>query len=143
MKRLLAVAWLFFAHGAICQTTTQPVEVLENTTFIHSEDLDQFSAAELAKLNGNYIVFDGELTKERMVELFNEKQSTKVNSLEITQKPLELDFVKNWISENPDVKIIPQSTFQGSSENEQNEFVKTRCLILSGEVITREDILNY
>lgn len=139
MKKIFIIVGIILSNNAISQNTLD-TSIKPTITYIQSADLHQFTQDELAKLKGNYIVFDGELTEEQIAK--DSENSQLSISKDLTQLRNE-DFIKTWLSEHSKVKIITQSDYQNSPENVQNEYIKSRCLILSGEVITRQDIQNY
>lgn len=147
MKNFFVVATLCFTQSVNSQeNNSSPTQIRHpQTTFIHVSDLANFSQAELAMLKGNYVVFDGELTSEKMQEMLLTANTNK--SLDAAPayslKPEEQQFIKDWLAAHADVKIVTRSEYDLSAENIQNEYVKSRCLILAGEIVTREDILNY
>lgn len=151
MKRVFIVLLLISQRSFGQQNQIPPInqgtEIKsgENISFISQDDFAHFSQEELDNLHGNYILFEGELTKElaeSLIVQFNNANKTN-QSTEYSLKPEEQQFVKEWLSVHPDVKIVKRSEYLASPENIQNEYTKSACMILLGEIVTREDILNY
>lgn len=147
MKNFFVVVALCFAQSVSSQeNSSSPIQTQhQQTTFIHVNDLANFSQEEIAMLKGNYVVFDGELTKEKMQQLLLASEMNKSMDVDPAQslKPEEQQFVKEWLSQHSDIKIVTRTEYNLSPENIRNEYVKSHCLILTGEIVTREDILNY
>lgn len=112
-------------------------------SIIESEDLKNFTNDELNILNGNFIIIFDHLTLADIQNFENSKiKSGNIKPEEILS-PKEEQLIKDWLSSNNSVKIITNSEFMNSEENIQNEYIKSKCLILKGENLTFEDILNY
>lgn len=52
-------------------------------------------------------------------------------------------FVKEWVSQNPQIKLVPQSQFQEGNSLMQQEYIDQECLIMNGEYVVYEDVINY
>lgn len=144
MKKLalLSILLVFCRSSFKAQNNLNSFSPTSNTTFIHISDLPNFSQDELDVLHGNYIVFDGLLTEEVIQELIIVNKSTDSEPQQ-SLKPEEQQFVKEWLSQHPEVKIVTRKEYANSLENVRNEYLKSHCLILQGEIVTPEDILNY
>ncbi|OFZ08593.1 MAG: hypothetical protein A3D92_14180 [Bacteroidetes bacterium RIFCSPHIGHO2_02_FULL_44_7] len=53
------------------------------------------------------------------------------------------DFVKRWLADNATVKIVKRSEYEASSSELQMLYIEAHALVLIGENLTREDIVNY
>lgn len=144
MNKITLFITLFSFSGWVQGQTPAEIQITQ-PAFIHVNDLANFDQEELALLKANYVVFDGELTEEKIHELVSTAAIHKINQGTVGQslKPVDQQYVKEWLALHPEVKIVTRSLYSASSENIRNEYDKSRCLILSGEVVTREDILNY
>lgn len=144
MKKIVLAAILlsFSQFAIIAQENTIAPSQLSNVAFIHVSDLSNFSQAELDLLHGNYIVFEGELTTDLVQNHIVANKSID-SEPEQSLKPEEQQFVKNWLAAHQNVKIVTGSAYEASPENIRNEYFKSRCLMLKGEIVTQEDILNY
>jgi len=114
-------------------------------SFIEKNDFIHFSDDEISKLNNNYIVFDEEIqwTDLESFENLSFNEDPHIQLANWTIKKSESQFIKDWLATHSDVKIIKNSEYSSLSENQKNEYVTAQALILSGEFLTRADILTY
>jgi hypothetical protein len=114
-------------------------------SFIEKSDFIQFTEDEISKLNNNYIVFDEEIQLKDLesFEILSTEQDPQIQLANWTIKKSESQFIKDWLATHADVKIIKNSEYSSLSENQKNEYASAQALILSGEFLTRADILTY
>lgn len=145
IKRLSSLFVILLTFSVNCQELEPLTWQKEHPeiSIIESKDLKNFSEDELNFLNGKHIIVTDNLTTTDIVNFENSQIKIGAIRPEDVLSEKELQFVKDWLSENSSVKIVKNSEFMSSDENTQNEYVKSNCLILKGEKLTREDILNH
>lgn len=114
-------------------------------SFIEKSDFIQFTQEEISKLNNNYIVFDDEiqLSDIESFDILSMQQDQPILLANWVIKKSEAQFIKDWLATHADVKIIKNSEYSSLSQNQKNEYQSAHALILSGEILTRADILTY
>lgn len=89
--------------------------------------------------NKEVIYFNGEISMEDIYSY--ESKSLEKSSIYISD---DSDYIKQWISNNPNIKVIKNSTFQSASTSLQSEYVAcSYCMIIDGEEIRLSDIENF
>jgi len=89
-----------------------------------------------------------ELIRYRVVYLEDLERSSELTQ-DVTLVPSEdlhdseAEFIKQWLGNNPSVKIVKRSEFDASSTEIQAIYMQAHALVLIGENISREDIVNY
>lgn len=53
------------------------------------------------------------------------------------------DFIKNWLAQNSNTKIITRSEYDASPSEDQLVYDRPHILVLIGDVLTKQDILNF
>lgn len=136
--------FLFFSMFTFSQNENT-VEAWRNShpsvLIIEQSTYNEFDETQKSLLK-DFILIEDELT-------INDIQNFELQSKTIAQleKPMFLikdgEFIKNWIAQHPDIKILKQSYFQSLSIEKQNLYEDLGHLILAGEIITKEDLINY
>lgn len=93
----------------------------------------------LDKKGIQYIVYSGDININA-IEVAT--SSTAKSSIYSLNDP-KADDIKNWIALHSDVKILTQSTFQSLDSLTKQFYLEINALIMSGELLTMEDIRNY
>lgn len=137
-----AISTLSFAQS---QDVINWQSVHPTVSFIEKSDFILFTEDEISKLNNNYIVFDEEIQMKDLesFEILSTEQDPQIKLANWTIKKSESQFIKDWLATHSDVKIIKNSEYSNLSENQKNEYHSAQALILSGETLTRSDILTY
>lgn len=112
--------------------------------FIEKERFVSFQDEELSLLGDKFIVFEREPdTKDIQDYLNNHPEMKKENVLGVGYSQEQQDYVKEWLTTHPNVKIIKRSEYENSSLERQQEYQDKHCLILLGEEVTVTDIELY
>ncbi len=114
--------------------------------FISQETFNNLSLDEIKLLGNNFILFNqniescdlSQFESNSQKENNSLKQKNKIKSTE--EDNLE---IKIWKKNHPDVKIVKRSEFDALSPQDQINYTNFECMILIGEIITIQDILNY
>jgi hypothetical protein len=118
-----------------------------SVNFINENKLHHFSADDLALMDGKYIVFQGEITEKDIVAFdpsyLDKKDHNGPDEISVNTKFDKATYVKIWQANNPSVKIVKRSDYNMSDPSTQLEYVNRGCLILIGDVVTKEDIDLY
>ena len=89
--------------------------------------------------NKEVIYFNGEISMEDIYSY--ESSSLDKSTISISD---DAEYIKQWISNNPNVKIIKNATFQSASSFLQTEYLECAyCIILDGDEIRLSDIENF
>lgn len=109
--------------------------------FVEQSDYTTEFQQQLASLNREVIVYQGEITMEDInsYTTVHQEKSTIFNA----EREEDLEAIKIWLSQNQGLKIVPKSMFNGHAEEEQNFLIQSGAMILQGEKITLQDIENY
>jgi hypothetical protein len=79
-----------------------------------------------------------EIELPNLIEKSQAEDHSLINSMGVPE-----NFVKIWLAENPTIKIVPNSQFSEVTVEMQQEYIDHNCLILSGETLTYDDVINY
>lgn len=104
------------------------------------ENLDQEFKS---KLKGNIVIYHDKLTLDLLLAYDPMEKSEEVSSITYSRDDSNAQVIKEWLALNRDVKIIKQSEFQLMTEERKQFYQSMEVMVLSGEVITIEDIINY
>lgn len=99
------------------------------------EQFDALPKSLQDKITGKVVFY------ENIATVILEEKSAVANTL--VQKEEDLLLIKNWMSQNPDVKIIPRSMYDALPLERQEMYQSMASMILEGETITVRDIQNY
>jgi hypothetical protein len=99
------------------------------------EQFESLPKALQDKITGKVVFY------ENIATVILEEKSAVANTL--VQKEEDLLIIKNWMSQNPDVKIIPRSMYDALPLERQEMYQSIASMILEGETITVRDIQNY
>jgi len=112
--------------------------------FINERNLSNFSSSDLNLMDGNYIVFNGELTEKDIADFdpafLDKKENNTLNQTSANANFDQASFVKFWLSKHQHVKIVKRSEFNAVDQASRQEYLANGCLILMGEVLTKKDI---
>ncbi len=109
--------------------------------FVEQSDYTTEFQQQLASLNREVIVYQGEITMEDInsYTTVHQEKSTIFNA----EREEDLEAIKIWLSQNHGLKIVPKSLFNTQTQEEQNFLIQSGAMILQGEKITLQDIENY
>jgi|GEM_PF-6173200 len=107
------------------------------TQLITTERYTTLSEEEKQLLGTNYILFTGTVTMAQLLE------ATPADQPFSPANPEEAQFIKDWIAAHPEVQIIPKSHYLRANEEERSEFEQANAMILEGETVTLNDVINY
>jgi len=139
---------LVFSTLGTCyaQNSASPEQLIDfqskhpNTLLMSSENFYRLSESMQHKIAQQVLVFDTEITAELLDSYATHSQKSNVDEqLKVSTD----DRVKEWLSENPDVKILSRSYFNQLDEHSKSIYTTERALITFGETLTFEDILHY
>ena len=85
------------------------------------------------------------LTVEGKVKIIDENSgfTTENNDADNKSTSENEQALKNWLAENQHVKIVKRSEFNVASNTQQEIYLTNGTMVLIGERITYEDIINY
>lgn len=108
---------------------------------IEQKDLANFSTEDLNKLQGGFIVFNGQLTQQDIDNFVSiHPEVAPVN----TDSQIDKQYVKDWINAHPEVKIVKRSEYNAAIVNDQEMYTKDKfVMVLIGERVRRLDVENY
>ena len=112
-----------------------------NVYIISYDNFQKMSEARKEQLKDQIIVFQGELKMEQLVAYSAEKSLDEPGTA--LSKDQDSQELKDWLAAYSDVKIIKRSVFDNMNVEDQTMYLQQHALILSGEVITVQDIRNY
>lgn len=142
-KLLLLGATLVFSCRAVAQSDI-PAWQAEHPEliFIEKNDLPKFDPTFLALYERQVIVFSKAITQ---ADIDGWILREKTRSQDAVPTPVEQQdqLVKNWLGENPDVKLVPFSAAQQMTDSERSQLSADGALFLIGEKLTVEDIHAY
>lgn len=147
MKILIITTFISLGNGLIClsQDMTKQDQWMErnpNVLIIKSTTYDSFDDTQKALLK-DYILIDSKLTLDHIEEYELKSKNIQTIGDYDLMNIKDGDYIKQWLALNPDVKILKQNYFQSLTTNEQDEYEQYGALILDGEEITKNDIVNY
>lgn len=112
------------------------------TLLISSERFAQLSADEQELLGTDLIVFNDKITLEQL-EQYSAAKSGASGQAPQQDKDETAQFIKDWLGAHQEVLIVRQSEFQAMTPEQQQKMIDFRALILTGETITQNDLLQY
>ena len=130
MKISLISIMAFWASFGFGQVTLQEAQAQNpGTHFIHEDNLSNFTEDELDLLGSDIIIF----TDYTDFAIYSKEDIASSDG----------DFLKIWKAEHSEVEIIRQSDYQLAGSEKQAYLESIKALILIGEVLTIEDVMNY
>lgn len=116
--------------------------------FISQERFNSLSSEELKILKKQeYIIFYEQITESDINKYAASKGINGVNTKQYQSagKPKgDAEFIKEWIEQNRDVKILKRSVFNSLQANEQELILNdNKHLILATDEITKEDLIKF
>ncbi len=109
--------------------------------FVEQGDYTPEFKAQLDAFNREVIVYDNEITMD-VIEAYA-SQTYEKTTLYSTERINEAYEIKVWLSQHPDLKIVPRSLFSEQSEKDRDFLIDSGVMVLNGEKITLQDIENY
>lgn len=134
----------FYASGLHAQDERLAIQQWQSqhptTLLISSDRYNALSDKERTALGTDYILFQDKITLALLQQSDAALKSAQTGK-DNTAKDADLTFMKQWLGENQDVKIVPHSIFAAFSPEEQTPYLEhPRCMILAGETLTVKDI---
>ncbi len=140
MKKLLLPFICFF--GFISLGSAQSLNDIQqwqsrnpDKILMKQDVFNQLSKGKQEKISER-VVFIENLTQEFLASTYK-SDSSPLSDME------EQTFIKEWLAQHPDIKIVNRSVFIAADSQQQENYLNLNCLILKGEEITVEDIENY
>lgn len=146
---------LLICAGFLCVTLSyiaQKEEIIyfqklhPEVSFISKDRYTLFTNTEIELLKNNYVLFDQNIENSDLAE-YEERTGNKTKSVSTTNQTEMSDeqntFVKIWLANHPQVKIVKHSEYEALSEEDKIVYVNNHCLILIGEFVTLTDIQLY
>lgn len=128
------------------QTSASPEQIIDfqskhpNILFMSAENFYTLSESMQNKIAQQVLVFDAEITVELLESHSPATEKSNVDEqLEVTDD----DRVKEWVSQNPDVKVLSRKYYDRLDDLSKEMYANERALITAGETLTYEDILHY
>lgn len=112
--------------------------------FIEVNDLNHMEDDVIASLGDNVIIYQEEITYSD-IEAFEFQSKSNSQEAEVIngKDDAELQFIKEWMARNPDIKLIKRSYFDSLDAARKKVYKQPNALILIGERITSKDIHLY
>lgn len=110
-----------------------------NVVFVSNDSYHDMSPSERERLDNNEVIFfSGEISLD---DINSYDASVEKNEVFINNAS---EYLKQWISDNADVKVVKNSQYESSTPAQQEEYLEcTYCMVLIGEEISLDDISNY
>lgn len=123
-------------HFSVWQKANPTALVMTYDNFLQLSD-------EVQRLISGNVVFMDELN-ETISKDINTNQSA-LNSVEQTEEELSnSNLIKEWLANNSGVKIVKRSEYMAEESDLREVYNDApHILVLIGEELTKEDILNY
>jgi hypothetical protein len=145
MKRYILLLSVLTATGLNAQENQKAIQQWQSlhptTLLISEEHYNDLSATQRQLLGKDVIIFQGTITMAQLNAYDAEKSSE--SGKPAASKTEDLDAIKIWLAQHPEVRIIPQSKYAMLMETRLQDAHSPACIILEGEVLTRKDIDNY
>lgn len=141
MKYTLLVLLLASAKTILCQTASPEdwIKSHPEVALIEHSDFFQFSQDDLLQFDHGYIVFSNKVTSDDIAAFLDNEKTLHKDPVVNENK----EYISEWLIQNPNIKIVKRSEFEASTINQQEEYIKSNCLILRDEVISIVDINNF
>ncbi len=141
LKYYLSGVALLSLMGSFAQTNEvqQWSQANPSVLLIESNDATTTYLENLDANNVQYIVFEEEISLADIAAFEAKHKPTPIADLD-ESAAME---IKLWLSEHPNVKIIKRSLYDQMDAQKQSLYVDNGAIILIGEEITLQDILNY
>lgn len=139
MKILSTFMILAFSLSATSQTDQEIEDWQTNNPgkfLMHSDSYVNLDDGLKIKISAR-VVFYEDISSASSLEKVNDKGELKESGQSNAQT------IKNWLVGHPDLKILTRSQFDSFDSITQSAYIDNLALILIGEKITIEDILNY
>jgi hypothetical protein len=139
MKKTLLTAISSLIFGCVNAQTREEIQQWQSLhpdkILLKKEVYNQFTKDVQDKIS-NRVVFLEEITQEFALgkSEFGDGQ---------TVRPEELELIKQWKADHSYLKLVPRSVFNNAGSEQQLAYQSENCLILKGEALTIQDILEY
>lgn len=148
MKQLLIVMYFTCSLLTIYAQSSEIITFQQNhpeIEFISQETFNNLSLDEIKLLGNHFILFNQNIESSDLSKFETnskkENNSTEQNKIKSTEE--DNLQIKIWKKNHQDVKIVKRSEFEALSPQDQINYTNFKCMILIGETITIQDILNY
>lgn len=139
MKKSLLTAISSLIFGCAIAQTREEIQQWQSLhpdkILLKKEVYNQFTKDVQDKIS-NRVVFLEEITQEFALAKseFGDGQ---------TVRPEELELIKQWKADHSYLKLVPRSVFNNAGIEQQLAYQSENCMILKGEALTIQDILEY
>lgn len=116
-------------------------QIHPNVIFIETKDFTPEFEEKLISLKQEFIVYNNEISINDIESYVT--QSYEKSGANQLRNDGGKQLIKDWIGQNPHIKIITQIDFDNASTEKQNLLMDENALILIGEKLTITDIQNY
>ena len=116
-------------------------KVNQNVILIESRDFTPAFEEQLIALKQDFIVYTDEISMND-INRFESKSNEKTTA-NLLKNDGGNQIIKDWLGQNPNVKIISRTDFENASTEKQNSLINSDALILIGDKLTTTDIENY
>lgn len=135
------------ASSVSAQTDQQAIQQWQSahptTLFISAERYNSLSTQEQQLLGSDLIIYQDKIS----LAVIEQYEATTKSTNDQSNKPSkteDLEIIKNWSANNPDVKIVKRSYFDSIPANQQQAYLDdANCMILEGEWLTAKDIESF
>ena len=146
MKKLLLTAALLVQSAVVFSQEEQAIQQWQSahpsTQLISVSLYTSLSDGEKALIGTDYVLFTEKLTIKQLEASAPSLKNTGVKAPSVLSMD-EAQVIKDWLGAHPEVWIVEQSYFQQANEEERLELETAHAMILEGEVVTLNDIINY
>jgi hypothetical protein len=142
MKLLLLLIVAFGMGNAFAQT---PSEIQQwqsshpDMLLMSETNYNHLSKEMQTKLKDKVVIY----TENANLQLVTADKANSQDVLEVQLMEADADLIKTWIATNQNVKVVPKSIYESASTEIQQLYDDNHSLILKGETLTKEDVINY
>jgi hypothetical protein len=148
MKCIYLLLFGVLNASAVCaQTDQQAIQQWQSahptTLFISAERYHSLSTQEQQLLGSDLIIYQDKISLA-VIEQYEAATKSTNDQSNKPSKTEDLEIIKNWSANNPDVKIVKRSYFDSIPANQQQAYLDdANCMILEGEWLTVKDIESF
>ncbi len=135
MKKIMYL--FFFGTSYFGFSQTQELLSLQESNpsiiIINAVDLPTFSQEQLDKMSKDVIVVNRDGTFYPLLESSDPSK----------KEPAMTQLVKDWLGLHQDILIIPRSKYNIATDNDKENWLLAKAMILMAEEVSNQDIYNY
>jgi len=134
-----------FTHAQDSEQIANWISVHPDVYIISSDNYSTISNSFRDKIKDKVIVFEGQITLADLQKYEDNAVNLEesANTTIVFSGFAESQEAKEWMAAHPEVTIVSRSHFNSLNSNQQAVHINQRSMILIGEILTAQDILNY